>query len=80
MLTRLIITVVLVAAIIYLYRKYTATKNSPMPKSKPGQPAMKRCAHCGIYLPETDTIKTDQLHFCSDQHRLEYQKQHSPHE
>ena len=80
MLTRIIVVAVLIAAAWFLYRKYVAAKDIKIPGAGKSQPVMKKCAHCGVHLPETESVQRDDLHFCSEAHKLEYQKQHAPHE
>jgi len=33
-----------------------------------GEP-MRRCAHCGVHLPESETISAGGRHYCSESHR-----------
>jgi uncharacterized protein len=28
------------------------------------------CAHCGVHLPQSDSIAANGAHFCSEAHRL----------
>lgn len=80
MLTRIIVVAVLIAAAWFLYRKYVAAKDIKIPGANKRQAIMKKCAHCGIHLPEAESVQLEGLHFCSEAHKLEYQKQHTPHE
>lgn len=31
--------------------------------------AMHRCAHCGVYVPASESITDGDAHYCSEQHR-----------
>ena len=35
----------------------------------PPSEAMLRCAHCGVYMPQSDAYQRGQLTFCSVEHR-----------
>ncbi|HVL00311.1 MAG TPA: PP0621 family protein [Dongiaceae bacterium] len=80
MLTRLIFIAVLVAAAWFLYRKYVTGKKIDIPGTGKNQALMRKCAHCGIHLPETESVQLEGLHFCSEAHKLEYQKQFEHHD
>lgn len=80
MLIRILFIAALVAGAFFLYRKYLAPKDIKIPKAGRSQATMKKCAHCGVHLPETESVQLEGLHFCSETHKLEYQKQHSHHE
>jgi len=45
-----------------------AAQDEQPPEPKPAQ-AMKRCAQCGVYLPEADALEKDGRHFCCADHR-----------
>ena len=44
-----------------------ARRTSP-PQSRPVE-QMVVCAHCGVHLPQTESLQSGQLHFCCEQHR-----------
>lgn len=76
MIVRLIILTALIGLIIFAYRKLTgigqsAGQQAPQPSS------MKKCAHCGVHLPETDAVKHDDLFFCSPEHKSAFLERHS---
>ena len=54
-----------IAALVYLllksYRKETSAK--PEPED------MVRCAHCGVHLPVSESVRDGELYFCSAAHR-----------
>lgn len=79
MLTRIVIFAIVVTLAMMLYRKLQAAKRKSTAQPNPA-PAMRKCAHCGVHLPEPDALKSGEHYFCSDQHRLSYEKQHSDHD
>ena len=80
MLTRLIFIAALVAAAWFFYRKYVNGKKIDIPSTGKQQALMKKCAHCGVHLPETDSVQLEGLHFCSEAHKRAYQKQFEHHD
>jgi uncharacterized protein len=34
------------------------------------------CALCGVHVPESEAVKSDNQRFCSDQHRLSWTQSH----
>ncbi len=65
MLIRLIIFVVLVSLVIMIYRRLTAPSKQT---STITNASMKKCAHCGVHMPESDAIEKENLFFCSEEH------------
>ena len=41
----------------------------PAAEQLPPSEAMLRCAHCGVYMPQSDAYQRGQLTFCSVEHR-----------
>ncbi len=80
MLMRILFFAALIGGAFFLYRKYLAPQNANPSKAGRTQALMKKCAHCGVHLPEAESVQLEGLHFCSEAHKLEYQKQHSHHE
>ena len=70
MIVRLIIFIALVSLLILVYRKFTATKQAPPPKTDTA--SMRKCAQCGIHLPESEACTDNDKFFCSDAHRQAY--------
>lgn len=79
MLIRIIILAAVIALAVSMYRRWQAANNPDAPKSN-STAAMKKCAHCGIHLPEQDALKSGEHYFCSEQHRLAFDQQHSDHD
>ncbi|MEK9720241.1 MAG: PP0621 family protein [Quisquiliibacterium sp.] len=72
---------ILVGAVVYLgYRMLSASRGQGQRTAahraqarqagEPGEP-MRRCAHCGIHVPQSDAISEGERHFCSIAHRDE---------
>ena len=68
---RLLFLLAIVAVIYLLIRSYN--KNSPR-QDKPVVENMVRCAHCGVHLPEGESIQAEGRVFCSIEHRDAYRK------
>jgi uncharacterized protein len=69
--SRLILLVVLIAAIYLLLKFYRrgVTKND-----EPAQvEAMVRCEQCGVHLPKSESVQADGNYFCSDAHNRIFQ-------
>lgn len=81
MLFRLILFVVICALAYSLYKKLQAgSSGSTKPREKQDNDnplAMKRCAKCGVHLPENDSIQYQTLHFCCEDHKKAYLEDHS---
>lgn len=75
MLARTILIAAIAAAVYYLYKRWS---NPPAPSSHPpsGAQAMRKCAHCGLHLPEKEAISINQLYFCSEDHQKRYLQEH----
>lgn len=74
MIVRLILIIALVSLVIMAYRKITAAKNNS-PKA-PDAASMRKCAQCGIHLPESEAKQQGSHFFCSDEHRIAYMNNH----
>ena len=65
----LIILVVLIAYWIIKSRKLTSTKTESLSDASED---MVRCAHCGVHLPESESVTSDGYFFCNDEHYQKY--------
>lgn len=73
---RLIILAALIGAVVFIYRKFiAANKSAPPPPAD--VPAMKKCSHCGVHLPTSDAIESGGQYFCSQDHKITWQKEHN---
>lgn len=79
MLTRIIIMGIAIALVIMLYRKLQRAMraNTAAPETPP---VMKKCAQCGIHLPQSDAIQVGDHYYCSEEHRLQHQRNSHHHE
>lgn len=66
---RYLFLLILVVAGIYLFR--TLSKRPPADPRPPETAGgnMVRCAHCGVYLPEDEAIRSGDRFYCSAEHR-----------
>lgn len=62
----LVAIVVVVFLLIRFYRKNTPQQDMAVTED------MVRCAHCGVHLPEGESIQADGNFFCSAEHRDAY--------
>lgn len=56
------------AAIIYLLLRGSGRRKHIPPQVPPAQ-KMVACAHCGVNLPEVESVKSGEHHYCCEQHR-----------
>lgn len=81
MLFRLILFIAICFLAYSLYKKLQKGKsaNPSAPKNGANEPplTMKRCAKCGVHLPEKDSIQYQTLHFCCEDHKKAYLEDHS---
>ncbi|GAB3475087.1 PP0621 family protein [Azotobacter salinestris] len=66
---RLLFWILVIIAVIWLWRRLTRPASPPAAKSgaEPPKP-MVRCAHCGIHLPREEALAEDSLWYCSQAH------------
>lgn len=80
MLFRLILFIVICALAYSLYKKLqkgnSGEKSKANPDTKETPLTMKRCAKCGVHLPEKDSIQYQTLHFCCEDHKKAYLEDH----
>jgi len=58
----------LLAVIVYLLLRNLARRQGKPPGTPPAQ-KMVICAHCGVHLPESESLNSGELHYCCEQHR-----------
>lgn len=58
----------LLAVIVYLILRAAGRRQRKPPDAPPAQ-AMVACAHCGVHLPEGESLKSGERHYCCEQHR-----------
>lgn len=54
----------------WLWKKGQRTATGEKPPAAPAAENMVVCAHCGVLLPESDSLKDGQQFYCSEAHRL----------
>ncbi|MCK9202193.1 MAG: hypothetical protein M0P59_13905 [Gallionella sp.] len=65
--SRLLLLIVIAAAVYLLLRSYRR-KNEVSDKEVVTED-MVRCAHCGVHLPRSESIKAGDKFYCSTEHR-----------
>ncbi len=64
--SRLIFLIAIAALIYLLLKSYRRDTSS----NKPGKPEdMVRCAHCGVHLPVSESVRDGDAYYCSAAHR-----------
>ena len=58
----------LLAVIVYLILRKVRRRQGKPPGAPPAQ-KMVTCVHCGVHLPESESLKSGELHYCCEQHR-----------
>lgn len=62
----------LFAGIFIVYVLFSKSRRRVAP-AKPEQPKgvedMVRCGHCGVHLPKHESVSSDGLYFCCEEHR-----------
>ncbi len=60
----------LVAVIWWVWSKRKAAADAPRVRpTSPDPEKMVSCAHCGVYLPESDSVSDGGLAYCCEAHR-----------
>ena len=65
-----LLLIALVAGIWWAWKKRAQRPAPRPPKEAPDPELMVVCAHCGVHLPQSDSIKANGAHFCCEAHRL----------
>lgn len=53
----------------HMWRRQRVKDTPPPPKNRLGKPEpMVDCAHCGVHLPQSDAIRYQGQHYCSQSH------------
>ena len=65
---RLLIWVALIAAGVWLWRKYNAGLTPTKKPVDPNAQPMVRCAHCGVHLPRDRALSQQQEWYCPQTH------------
>ena len=75
MLARTLVIAAMAVLVYYLYRRWVNAQTAA--RERPPQPTtMKKCAQCGLHLPEKEAVSQNQLYFCSEAHKTPYLQEH----
>ncbi|HLA33648.1 MAG TPA: PP0621 family protein [Rhodocyclaceae bacterium] len=70
---RFLLLLLAVVALIFILSRSSARrkKSATPPVPAPSSPldAMRRCAHCGVYFPSSESLREADLDYCCDEHR-----------
>lgn len=69
--TKFLLFVFLVAVAVLAFKTFKRKTPPREGGSPPRRPVehMVVCAHCGVHLPESDSVRSDSRYFCSEEHR-----------
>jgi uncharacterized protein len=71
MILRLILLIAFIYGIYLLLRRAAAGGAPGKSGSAPApQEHMVSCAHCGVYLPQSDSVSAGERFYCGDAHRI----------
>ena len=65
-----LLLIALVAVIWWVWKKRAQRPAAGPARAAPDPEQMVVCAHCGVYLPQSDSIAANGARFCSEAHRL----------
>ena len=68
--SRLLLLIAIVVVVYWLFRSYQ--KGDTPQRNNPAAEDMVRCAHCGVHLPNGESIVAEGLTFCCTEHRDAY--------
>ncbi len=63
---------VIIALLIYWIIKSRQPEDTETDSPPEAIEDMVRCTHCGVHLPKSESIASDDLFFCSDEHRHQH--------
>ena len=65
---RLLFWIALIAAAVWLWRKFKTSSSAPKSSAELEPAPMVRCAHCGVHLPRDRALHLQQQWYCSQAH------------
>ncbi|AZD04555.1 MULTISPECIES: PP0621 family protein [Pseudomonas] len=65
---RLLFWIALIAAAVWLWRKFKQPASGTAAPREPSTTPMVRCAHCGVHLPRDRALSLEQQWYCSQTH------------
>lgn len=77
-----LIRLLIIAALIYIVWRVVknllagrARPDTPSP-DRPQEQLMRKCAQCGVHVPDRDAFSHNGQHFCSMEHQRQYLEHH----
>jgi len=67
---KFILLLLLALVIWWLWRSRMRPPQEPSAPVAPPEEAMVACAHCGVYLPASESVGDELYRFCSSAHQL----------
>ncbi len=70
--SKLILLLILVFIAYLFYKGFRRAGSARVERGDPAQPVAERmvaCARCGVHLPESESLQSDDGYFCSEEHR-----------
>ncbi|WP_089959637.1 PP0621 family protein [Limnohabitans sp. 2KL-3] len=65
-----LLLILLVLVVIWALKRNRRDTPAPPPQDSPNQPSnMVACTHCGIHLPQDETVNGEKGVYCSTDHR-----------
>ena len=74
---RSILLIIAIVIVWLILRHLMSRKNIPENKSPVVEQKVRSCDLCGVHIPESEGICTEELFFCCDEHKQEYTNTHS---
>lgn len=76
-----LIRLLIIGALIYIaWRVIRNLLNAPRQSDQPSQPPreelMRKCAQCGVHVPDHEAFSHNGKHFCSQEHQRLYLEHH----
>lgn len=66
---KFVLLVVFAALVYWIFRNRNRPTGEPRSSSSKAEEAMVICAHCGVYLPISDSIGDEGARYCSQAHQ-----------
>lgn len=75
MFIRVILAIVIITILITLIKRSKQMRQKKTSTTLTNE-SMKRCAECGVHVPEDDVQTYQTLHFCCNEHKKTYLQDH----
>jgi uncharacterized protein len=72
-LTKILLLIIGLALAFWILQSYKRKVEHRADKPVKGAEDMVRCAKCGVHLPRSESLKTNQVFYCSADHRRAHQ-------